>query len=159
MAAPKGNQFWKLADPSCLGRPLIFKTPLELWSKAKEYFQYCDENPFEVVETVTGSKRYEKITRHKIPYTWEGLYAYLGISHLDDYKKRKDFSGIIRHIGNIIRNQKFSGAAAGLFNANIIARDLGLRDKHDHTSNGETLPAMGQMIVKRIPIRSNDEEE
>ena len=29
----------------------------------------------------------------------------------------------------IIYNQKYSGAAAGFFNANIIARDLGLANK------------------------------
>ena len=29
----------------------------------------------------------------------------------------------------VIRTQKFEGASAGLLNANIIARDLGLSDK------------------------------
>ena len=35
--------------------------------------------------------------------------------------------------------QKFAGAAVGLFNANIIARDLGLADKQDITTNGESI--------------------
>ena len=48
---------------------------------------------------------------------------------------------VIDDIEKIIYRQKFEGAAAGLLNANIIARDLGLRDKQDvdHTSNGESL--------------------
>lgn len=33
----------------------------------------------------------------------------------------------------IIRRQKFEGAAADLFNPNIIARDLGLADKSELT--------------------------
>ena len=33
----------------------------------------------------------------------------------------------------IIRTQKFAGAAADLLNANIIARDLGLADKNEVT--------------------------
>ncbi len=41
----------------------------------------------------------------------------------------KDFFGVYTRISQIIRTQKFEGAAVGLFNANIIARDLGLADK------------------------------
>ena len=36
-------------------------------------------------------------------------------------------------------SQKFEGAASGIFNANIIARDLGLSDKQDITTGGEKL--------------------
>lgn len=138
MAAPKGNQFWKLADPECLGRPLNFKTPQDLWDRSKEYFAECDDNPLEVSEVTTTEKgMFSKIKLHKVPYTWEGLYVFLGISNLDRYKEKKEFVGIITHIGNVIRNQKFSGAAAGLFNSNIIARDLGLSDKTESKISGE----------------------
>ncbi len=137
MSAPKQNQFWKMADPECLGRPRNFESPSILWTKAKEYFQECDDNPLLRTETTTSDKGiYDKVFAHRVPYTWEGLYVYLGISHLDHYKELEDFLGIITHIGNIIRNQKFTGAAAGLFNANIIARDLGLSDKTETTLKG-----------------------
>jgi len=137
MSAPKQNQFWKMADPECLGRPRNFKSPNILWTKTKEYFQECDDNPLLRTETTTSEKGvYDKVFAHKVPYTWEGLYVYLGVESLDGYKINKDFIGIITHIGNIIRNQKFTGAAAGLFNANIIARDLGLSDKTETTLKG-----------------------
>ena len=140
MSAPKGNQFWKLADPECLGRPPIFDSPTTLWTKTKDYFQECDDNPLLKIETTSSEKgNYNKTIEHKIPYTWEGLYVFLGISHLDLYKERQEFIGIITHIGNIIRNQKYTGAAAGLFNANIIARDLGLKEHNDHTTDGEKI--------------------
>ena len=38
---------------------------------------------------------------------------------------------IITRIREAIYQQKFEGASVGAFNANIIARDLGLADKQD----------------------------
>jgi hypothetical protein len=35
--------------------------------------------------------------------------------------------------------QKFEGATVGAFNANIIARDLGLKDQTDVTTNGNDI--------------------
>ena len=43
---------------------------------------------------------------------------------------------VIEKIESIIRSQKFEGAAADLLNANIIARDLGLKDSSETTHNG-----------------------
>lgn len=51
----------------------------------------------------------------------------------------KDFNAVIRDIEQVIYNQKFQGAAAGLLDANIIARDLGLKDRHDHTTEDEKI--------------------
>ena len=136
-----GNQFWKLADPETLGRPRIFKTPAELWEKAQGYFQECDENPLKAVKRKSRkykTKEYsgfsdEEIETLKIPYTWEGLYVYLGVCDLEYYRKDRDFSKVLTHIRNIMYNQKFSGAAAGIFNHSIIARDLGLKEHTEHT--------------------------
>ena len=138
MAAPEGNQFWKLADPELLGRPKKFKSPSDLWSQAILYFDECDNNPLTKIENTTTEKgSFNKITSFKVPYTWEGLYVFLGVCNLHYYKDNEEFSSILTHIGNIIRNQKYTGAAAGLFNANIIARDLGLVDKKEQTIKEE----------------------
>ncbi len=70
--------------------------------------------------------------------TFGGLCIFLDID--DDtwtnYKKRKDFFGVVTRVERIIRTQKFEGAAAELLNANIIARDLGLADKSEHSRQG-----------------------
>ncbi len=42
---------------------------------------------------------------------------------------------ITSKIDNVIRSQKFAGAAADLLNANIIARDLGLKDQKELSGN------------------------
>jgi hypothetical protein len=41
----------------------------------------------------------------------------------------RDFSKVITRIRETIYEQKFTGAASGFLNPNIIARDLGLADK------------------------------
>jgi hypothetical protein len=134
MAAPKGNQFWKLRSKH--GRDKIFSSPETLWEAACDYFDYVDKNPIEA-EDNKGTKNLN-IVKYKRPYTWDGLEIYLDIHSLRDYKDEenesyKDFSHIIHVIDKIIRNQKFEGAVIGIFKENIIARDLGLTDKKENT--------------------------
>lgn len=129
MGAPVGNQFWKLAENA--GRPRLFKNPEELWDKAVEYFQWCDENP--LISYEWNGKDPVKCTLEKMrAYTWSGLEYYLNIDSLREYKTTyKEFSHIISRIEKVLYTQKFEGAAAGLLNPNIIARDLGLVDKKE----------------------------
>lgn len=68
----------------------------------------------------------------------------------------KDFSAVINKIEEIIYQQKFEGAAVGLFNSNIIARDLGLRDKQDLTSNGEQIATPTAIQVQIIPPEDDE---
>lgn len=129
MAAPVGNQFWKLAENA--GRPRLFKTPDELWAKAVEYFQWCDDNPLITYEWNGKDPVKCELTKMRA-YTWSGLEYYLNIDSLREYKTTyKEFSHIITRIEKVLYTQKFEGAAAGLLNPNIIARDLGLVDKKE----------------------------
>jgi len=150
MAAPKGNQFWKLRTKH--GRDKLFSSPEVLWQAACEYFEWCDENPLMASEQAKTAPKAVKDSETgetvfppnlvELPkmraYTWEGLELYLDIDRLRNYKTNeeyKDFLPVITRIEKIIYNQKFSGAAAGFLNPNIIARDLGLREKTDSTIN------------------------
>ena len=65
--------------------------------------------------------------------TISGLCLFLDISTQTwhDYCKREDFIDVTSKIDRVIRDQKFSGAASDMLNANIIARDLGLTDKKE----------------------------
>ncbi len=86
------------------------------------------------------------------PFTIWGLCTFLGISHdvwVDYRKGRPDLSEVIKTVDGIIRQQKFDGASAGLLNANIIARDLGLSDKTELQNldrNGQPADAHGPNI-------------
>lgn len=155
MAAPEGNQFWKLRSKH--GRDRLFQTPDELWEACCEYFQWCDDNPFYKSEakTINIGDYQSQVEIVKLPvlrpYTIQGLCLYLDCNtrYFNDFEDSlkgkedqlsKDFSHILTHAREIIYNQKFSGAASGFFNANIISRDLGLSDKKelDHKGIPET---------------------
>lgn len=72
--------------------------------------------------------------------TIDGLCIFLDINvHTwHEYRSRDDFLAVTMQAEAVIRSQKFSGAAADLLNANIIARDLGLKDAStsEHTGPG-----------------------
>ena len=132
MAAPIGNQFWKLRSKH--GRDKIFKTPEILWEAACEYFEWCDSNPLIAVDYKGKDATQVKIPKMRA-YTIHGLVMYLDVnlSYWRDFKaaNHKDFNAVISRIEEIIFRQKFEGAAAEMLNASIIARDLGLVDKKD----------------------------
>jgi hypothetical protein len=141
MAAPKGNQFWKLTGHDFTkGVPKKFAEPKELWEKALEYFQWCDDHPWIVTDAAKGGDRFGEHVQTPTarPYTLSGLCLYLGINQvtLNDYgtlESHKAFHTVTHAIKEICYTQKLEGAAVGVFNANIIARDLGLTDKQEIT--------------------------
>jgi len=130
MAAPKGNRFWEMR--SSHGRKPIFHDADELWDAACEYFQWVEENPLkeEKLFHFQGTIVRDEISKIRA-MTIAGMCLFLDISDdaWEDYCKREDFIGVTSRIKKVIYDQKFSGAAADLLNANIIARDLGLGDK------------------------------
>lgn len=134
MAAPKGNRFWEAR--SSHGRSPKFNDPSEFWDACVEYFEWVDDNPLQEEKAFHAQGVVTKTTLHKMrAMTIEGLCIFLDIgqSTLSDYRAKDDFSAVIRRVEEIIRTQKFSGAAADLLNPNIIARDLGLKDAQEHS--------------------------
>jgi hypothetical protein len=132
MTAPKGNSFWKAR--SSHGRKPIFGSPEDLWTAAVEYFDWVEANPLYEDKLVTfqGAATHEPVAKMRA-MTIGGLCIFLDISQQawSEYRTRQGFGEITSQIEQIIRNQKFTGAAADLLNANIIARDLGLADKQE----------------------------
>jgi len=150
MPAPKGNRFWELRSKH--GRDKLFTSPELLWQAACEYFEWCENNPLYKSEAkvISGFKESGSVEIVDVPliraFTIQGLCSYLGCNtayfrnfKLQNHDHNKDFSAVITHIEEIIYNQKFSGAASGIFNSNIIARDLGLTEKTDLTTKGESI--------------------
>lgn len=134
MVAPKGNRFWELR--SSHGRNPIFSAPDDLWAAACEYFEWVEENPLweDKVTSFQGVNTHEPIAKMRA-MTVEGLCLFLDISKQawSEYKTRQGFGDVTSRIDDVIRSQKFAGAAADLLNANIIARDLGLADRNEHS--------------------------
>ena len=154
MAAPEGNRFWE--QRSSHGRKPIFESSEDLWNAATQYFAWVEDNP--LYETKAFAFQ-GMVTTEELPkmraMTIIGLCLYLDISQdaLSDYGKKEDFIGVVANIKNIIRDQKFAGAAADLLNANIIARDLGLKDKSDvdhSSSDGSMTPKETKIITAEM---------
>lgn len=124
------------------GRPPHFKSPEDLWERALEYFAWEDKEVINEVKGVGYQGEYSlQDIPHSPPYTLHGLCIYSNITTtgLREYKKRPEFSRIIELIEEIIYKHKYKGAVVGLYNANIIARDLGLKDRTDITTDDEPL--------------------
>lgn len=133
MPAPKGNQFWKAR--TTYGTEKLFESPDSLWDAACEYFQWVEENP--LWETKVGQYQAQLV---ELPIdkmramTIQGLCLFLNTTKqtLNNYESKEgyeDYFDVVKKIKSVIYDQKFSGAAAGLLNSNIIARDLGLAEK------------------------------
>ena len=128
----KGNQIQRLTARDLLGKKPRFKTPDDLLQACYDYFDYVNNNPSVSHEIITsGTKQTTKEVYKKNPYTWEGLCVFLGLSSLRYYKGKAEFEHVFTYIDKMIYHNKFEGASRGDFNATIIARDLGLRDKQE----------------------------
>jgi len=163
MAAPKGNQFWKARAKS--GRDKIFSTPDALWDAAVEYFEWVDANPLWEAKYVQHAGEPVDLTFPVMrAMTIKGLCIFLGVNgdYFTDFKDNLkeddqyyyDFSRIIRNIYDVIDTQKFEGAAAGQLNANIIARDLGLKEASTQELSG---PGGKPIAVRDMSGYSDDE--
>lgn len=144
MAAPKGNEFWK--KRSSHGRKRIFATPEIMREAIDEYFEYQSTQAWNRVD-YKGKEVEKVLIPTASPFTLTGLCLFLGVntkyfaqfeSELDlETEEGKDFSNVITYAREVIYTQKFEGAATGAYNANIIARDLGLADKTKSEHTGE----------------------
>lgn len=119
------------------------ESPEKLRELFEEYKDYCKKNP--KYENILSHKTGEI---HKVPrevsYTWSGFEVWLFnkkvVARLDDYRFNKEnryseYAYILDIINKEIYNDKINGAVAGIFNQNIIARDLGLVDKQQVDQN------------------------
>lgn len=136
MAAPIGNSFWK--QRSSHGRKPIFPDAETLWLACCEYFEWVEANPLKEAQAFAyqGSVTVHELNKMRA-MTLSGLCIFLDIDRTTwaDYAAREDFIPVTSRVDEIIRTQKFEGASAGLLNANIIARDLGLADKSEVEGN------------------------
>lgn len=129
-----GNKHW--LKRSYKGNYKTWKTPEAFTSDCYKYFNWCDKNPFKIEKMVTGGQRATEIGTEKQfrPYTMQGLVNYLGISYQTflNYESGEAWSAffeVCTHVRGIVEENQISGAIAGLYNANIVARLLNLADK------------------------------
>lgn len=150
-----GNRFWEAR--SSHGANPKFTDPQDLWEACAEYFEWVEENPLfeDKLVTFQGASSHEPVAKMRA-MTVGGLCIFLDIarSTWEDWKaNRSDLSEIIARVESVIREQKFTGAAADLLNPNIIARELGLSEKTDHTSSDGS---MKPQVIEIVAAKSTD---
>jgi len=136
-----------------MGKNKYIETPDRMWELFTEYVAYEKNNPMYKTEYV--GKEGEKVqTPLQVPITFEGFECWLAdndiISDLGHYSSNKDdryeeYVTIITRIRKNCFTQNFKGASVGLFNANIIAKKLGLVEK---TESKTELTSDGDIIIK-----------
>lgn len=138
MAAQKGNRCWEVRAKHGLDK--LYNDPHALWEDCCGYFEWIDQNPIyeEKLISYQGEGSTHAVPKRRV-MTWIGLALYLGVtgrSLTRWYQERDDLRPVLEAAAEVIKDDKFTGAAAELYNSNIIARDLGLRDsqEHAHTS-------------------------
>lgn len=132
------DPLWRrVKEQRAIYRPRIVEGPEELWELCSGYFQWVHDNP--LYEARSHATR-EGIILASSPkmraMTIIGLCVYLGISRTTWETWRKpevnpDLSPVCQLVEYVIWEQKFTGAAANLLNAQLIARDLGLADRSE----------------------------
>ena len=134
-----GNEFWKSRTKR--GPNFIFKKPENLWSVACEYFSWCVADPIIEDKFVKGD--IIPVPRMR-PFTQKGLISYMGVAKRtwELYCEREEYKDVCDEIRSIIFQQKFNGAVIGIFQHNIIARELGLSEhlETENTQKGAPLP-------------------
>jgi hypothetical protein len=143
MAAPTGNNFWTLRETH--GRELKYETVKELAEKIMSYVEWVQANPWYKTEQLKkpvligldekGQKIYQTVAQIPTarPMSISALCDHLEIHEKTwkTYGKREDFSGVVTRTEQFIKSQQWEGATVGVFQHYIIARTLGMVEKHE----------------------------
>lgn len=130
------------------------ETPEIMWQLFEDYIKHETNNPFNKVEYV-GRDGHQVVTPLPVPITFMGFELYLQdlevITDLSHYVANTDgayddYRTIITRIQNNCFVQNYKGAAVGQFNANLIARKLGLMEKQDISISAEIKQITGMDI-------------
>lgn len=137
-----------------MGKHKYIETPEKLWELFESYVLHEKQNPMYKTEYVGKDGRTE-LTPLETPITFEGFECYLMdkgiIGDLGHYSQNldgryKEYVPIITRIRKNCFVHNFRGASVGLFNANIIAKKLGLSEKVETQ----------QTIVQKFDFDGND---
>jgi len=130
-----------------------FESPEQMLELANKYFEWSENNPLEEHKLFPfqGTLTNGSLKKVRV-FTIEAMCNHMGITTnaWRNYGKYEDYKDTFHIINQTIRDQKFAGAAAELFNPMIIARDLGLKDHTDMSSEDGTMTPSSGMDLSRL---------
>lgn len=128
MPFEKGSNIWALRK-SDFNQPRKY-LPHELPAQFNDYVEWVNNNPITkpFFNTKTGFVDDMKLPR---PLTIIAFCQFIGLSRstFDKWSKEPEYEPICSIIRDAIYNQKYEGAAVGIFNSTIMVRDLNLSEQ------------------------------
>lgn len=125
-----GKHIWN--RKSTKGKKAAYGSADELWRAACEYFEWATDNPLieERPMNIAGQLVMAEVKKARV-FTFSALCFDLDVSYstYKGWRNDETLAEACDWIDNVIYTQKFEGAVAGIFNAGIISRDLGLTEK------------------------------
>jgi hypothetical protein len=162
---------------------LRFETPEQLWEEACEYFEWALNTPWKenkAMKMKSGDSdviEYYNTTKPRY-LSNVGLCLFLGIQRCtygyyqngkhdkpttydcdgEVESEGKDYSSVCAVIDNIVYEQKLSGAAAGIFNPMIVARELGL-GVDEQSEEAQPIPTAITIGVRDCSVNKDNDED
>lgn len=150
-----GQPWWRRRAKH--GRGLLFSSPDLMWEAACEYFDDTDKGGYwkrrEVAFDKNSASFMDKEYDVKVPFTWEGLCLYTGISlsyfrtFKTNYRKKlkeginteveDNFLAVVEAIECVINKNWIEGSSVGAFNSNVGNRYVGLKDQQQLSGTNE----------------------
>lgn len=127
-----------------VGRPRKIATPEKMMEIFKEYLEDRMSRPLISKEEESGmvgesSVEKEKKKAKSHPLSIGDFCIFCGCSREWWASLPEEFSQVKRYISNYIFHYQLKGAESGEFNANIVARELGLADKKQVETTGDNI--------------------
>lgn len=156
----EGTPLHKEADKSLkkhMDSRARFKEPLDLWACAMRYFEWATDTDIHENRLVIVDGCPETVALKKTrPFYLDGFLGYSFIPRTTwyDYTKRDEFKDVVDLIQMVIKTQKFEGAAAGIFNATVMVRDLKLVDSISNELTGPDGQPLntGTTVINMNPV-------
>lgn len=132
-----GNELWRRS----LDARRVYNTPAELWAAAQAYFEWAIANALqeERAQLWAAAGVYVRDKANKLrAFTIVGFCLHAGITRrwfCSVADTSPEFKDVIELIRDVIWEQKFTAAAAGLLDHTLIARELNLAE----TTNNRNL--------------------
>lgn len=115
----------------------VFLTPQDFLVEAVKYFEWCDDNPLLEDTIFQYQGHIIRTNKDKVrPYTKNGLATFAGIPvhRLESYRNRgEQWADAVAMIEQVMHDQKFTNAVAGLMNTTMIKSDLQMVDRQELT--------------------------
>lgn len=146
-------------------------TPEQIAEEFEKYIEDLKQHPIEVEVDYrrqaeqSGRTQQKRITSYpRPPKVLDFVRRWLGMTHqawykLPSRKRGADYEKVIDAINQYCADVKFDGAVVGIYNANIIARDLGLRDNIAVSKSTDdenmTLDEVNEQIARLEKLQNN----